>query len=156
MNGYKLERFGGLLKEESLTCIENQLLLRDSCVLESVSPFAGYYNEQTGDKPLYLYLMLEGNATYWPVTLAIQAVQSQSPFSFDAVFGEIQFTDGSHCYTIRVRDLPQYDLISDLQRMLIAQGLMFRKRNRSIVSLPALIRLEKFFYLDETPRRLFY
>jgi len=100
-----IERFGGLQKEEPLSCIEDELLLPESCVLESVSPFAGYYTQPNASKPLYLYLMLEGNATFWPVMEAIQQVKKTAPFDFDAVFGEISFTDQTHCYTVRVRDL---------------------------------------------------
>ncbi len=144
-----IERFGGLQKEEPLSCIEDELLLADSCVLESVSPFAGYYTQPNASKPLYLYLMLEGNASFWPVMEAIQQVKKSAPFDFDAVFGEISFTDQTHCYTIRVRDLPHYHLIAELQLLLKNQGLVFRKRNRKLVQIPGLIRLEKFFYLQE-------
>ncbi|GAB1417783.1 hypothetical protein MASR2M12_05480 [Bacteroidales bacterium] len=151
MKTYDIERFGGLIKEEPLTCIENQLLIPDTCVLEAVSPFLGYYHDEAMSKPLYLYLMLDDCNTYWPVTQAIAAAKAKLGFSFDAVFGEISFPDNARSFTIRVRDLQQYDQISELQKVLKVKGLKFRRKTRSLVGVKGLIRLEKFFYLDRTP-----
>ena len=39
-----IEYFGGITKEEPLSCVENDLLLKNTCVLEAVSPFFGYYS----------------------------------------------------------------------------------------------------------------
>lgn len=36
-----IERFGGLTKVEPLACIDDNILMPDSCVLESVAPFPG-------------------------------------------------------------------------------------------------------------------
>lgn len=74
------ERFGTLLKQENLSCIENELLIKDTCVLESLSPFFGYYDRiTTGAKPLYLYLMLEMIITasmrfIWPFSILKEKV----------------------------------------------------------------------------------
>jgi hypothetical protein len=148
MNKYSMERFGGLIKEESLTCIENELLLPDTCVLESVSPFSGYYYDISSQKPLYLYLMLEGSLTFWQVLPVINRVKHKANFIFDAVFGEISFTDQTHCYAIRVRDLENYNQITDLQKLIRGEGLALRKKTRKLDQIPGTIRLEKFFYFD--------
>ncbi len=55
-----IERFGGLTKVEPLACIDDNILMPDSCVLESVAPFSGYYCDVlSSPKPQYLYLILE-------------------------------------------------------------------------------------------------
>ncbi len=38
-----IERYGGVLKEEPLTCVENDLILKNTCVVEAVSPYFGFY-----------------------------------------------------------------------------------------------------------------
>ncbi|KAF0129504.1 MAG: hypothetical protein FD155_2427 [Bacteroidetes bacterium] len=155
MNKYTMERFGGLIKEEALTCIENELLFPDTCVLESVSPFSGYYYDVSDQKPLYLYVMLEGSATFWHVLPVIEKVKQKAGFYFDAAFGEISFSDHTHCYTIRVRDLDNYNQIADLQKLLKEEGLLLRKKSRKIYQIPGTIRLEKFFYFDSWGENMF-
>lgn len=155
MKTYTFERFGGLLKVEPLSCIENKLLIPDTCVLESVSPFDGYYGEKGGKKPCYLYLMLEGSFTFWDVAPIIENVKKKVDFTFDAVFGKVSFQDQSHCYALRIRDLPLYNQIADLQNLFLDEGLSFCKKNRKVESLPGLIRLEKFFYFDPWGEQMF-
>lgn len=155
MKTYTFERFGGLLKVEPLSCIENDLLIPDTCVLESVSPFMGYYSEKGGQKPSYLYLMLEGSYTFWDVSPIIEKVKKKADFSFDAVFGEVSFQDHSSCYALRIRDLALYNQIADLQKLFQQEGATFRKKSRKIDSMPGFIRLEKFFYFDPWGEQMF-
>lgn len=149
MKSYTYERFGGLIKDEPLSCIDHSLLMPETCVLESVAPFSGYYNEQLGQKPLYLYLMLEGNYTFWPVQCLLEKARSKAGFYFDATFTEVTFTDHTNCFAIRIRDLDTYQQIAELQEILKSTGLNFKKKTRKIDQVPASIRLEKFFYLDD-------
>ncbi len=146
-----IERFGGLLKKEPMTCVEKDIILKGTCILESTSPFSGYYWEVGGNAPLYLYLMLEGSNTYWKVARAVQEVKKKISFPFDGVFAEITFPDGFCCYAIRIRDLERYDQISALQQAFQEAGLELKKKQRHIEGVESLIRLEKFFYLEPHP-----
>ena len=85
-----IERFGGLLKEEPLSCVESGILLKNTCVLESVSPFIGYYKVASGPtKPLYLYLMLDGHYHFREIQRAIISTKEKTVFEFDAAYSEI-------------------------------------------------------------------
>lgn len=143
-----IERFGGLLKKEPFSCVEKDILARDTCVLECVSVFSGYYDHTFGTPPLYLYLMLDGKPTFMHVARATEQVKEKVNFPFDAVFAEITFSETLSSFAIRIRDLEQYNQISELQRQYEAAGLTLRKKNKQIQQLPGLIRLEKFFYLE--------
>ncbi len=143
-----IERFGGLLKKEPFSCVEKDILVKDTCVLESTSVFSGYYDHTFGTPPLYLYLMLDGKPTFMHVARATEHVKEHVKFPFDAVFAEVTFSETLSSFAIRIRDLENYDQISDLQKQYAAAGLTLRKKNKQIQQLPGLIRLEKFFYLE--------
>lgn len=144
------ERFGTLIKQESLTCVENELLMPDTCVLEAISPFYDYYDSvTTGSKPLYLYLMLDDTHSLDEVHIAIFNVEKKAGFPFDAVKACIDIGGLTQVNAIRVRSLERYNQIAELQKLLINEGIRFRKKTRAIENFPALIRLEKFFFVED-------
>lgn len=150
MENINNEIFGTLTKQEPLSCIESELLIQDSCVLEATSPFYGYYeNIATGSKPLYLYLMLENNHSFKQIQSAIFAAKLNASFSFDAVKGNIQIADSSLYDCIRIRNLERYDQIAGLQQLLKDEGLHFKKKTRAFEKIPALIELDKLFFVQD-------
>ena len=156
MESIHKEIFGTLTKQEPLSCIESELLIPDSCVLEATSPFYGYYeNITTGSKPLYLYLMLENNHSFKQIQSAIFAAKGKASFSFDAVTGSIQIADSSRHDCIRIRKLERYDQIAGLQQMLKHEGLHFKKKTRAFDKTPALIQLDKLFFVQDWGNELF-
>ncbi|PKP53224.1 MAG: hypothetical protein CVT92_04900 [Bacteroidetes bacterium HGW-Bacteroidetes-1] len=96
-----LERFGGLIKEEPLSCIENELLIKETCVLESVSPFSSYYNEIYQAKPLYLYLTLDTRPYFEKIMRIINKVKNEVTFHFDIVSAEITLPGNSPYAALR-------------------------------------------------------
>lgn len=145
-----IERFGGLLKEEPLTCIESELLLKDTCVLESVSPFIGYYKVVSGPtKPLYLYLMLAGHHHFEEIRRAIIHTRRKAGFQFDAAYSEITLPGYPLCESIRIRHLDDYTQIALLQKYFLTENIRFKKKTHKIENIPGMIRLEKFFYLEK-------
>lgn len=142
------EKFGGLLKEEPLSCLEDNILLPDTCVLESVAPFLGYYNEVPGSaKPLYLYLMLEGACSYEKTLRATLNIQKHFKHPFDAVAASVTLF-GRQNPAIRIRNLEEFGQIGLLQKAYQDEGMVFKKKLRKIESKDALISLTKFFYLE--------
>lgn len=149
-------RFGGLLKEEPLTCIESEILLKDTCVLESVSPFIGYYKVMSGPtKPLYLYLMLAGHHYFEEIQRAIINCKSKAGFGFDAAYSEITIPGNPPCESIRIRNLAEYNQIAGLQHLFHSENILFKKKTHKIENMPGLIRLEKFFYLEKTEEDIY-
>jgi hypothetical protein len=148
MENQIIERFGGLLKEELLSCVEKEFRLAKTCLLESISPFAGYYPQKGNTSPHYLYIMLEDRPTYWKVALAVENIRSKVDYTFDGVFAEISLSGDRNCIAVRVRNLPEYNLIHDLQKRFYNEGLELKKKTTHVKANPALIRLEKFYYLE--------
>ena len=150
MEKFITQPFGTLIKTEPLSCIESDLLMRDTCVLESVSPFYGYYDGvQTGAKPFYIYLMLDEPYTFDEIYNAIWAVHKKTDIGFDAVKAYISFSDIRLTHAIRLRKLERYDQIARLQQSFTDEGLRLRRKSRDFENLPGLIQLEKFFYLED-------
>lgn len=149
MEKLQIMRYGGLLKYEPLSCVEQNLPIKDTCVLESISPFYGYYDVIPDiRKPLYLYLMLEGHLFTSDIMLAVNAIKQKADFPFDAVHASITFPNSEPAYSIRVRDLALYSDIEKLQRLLVDQGLRMKRKSRAIQNVYGWIRLDKFFYLE--------
>lgn len=152
-----IERFGGLLKEELFSCIENEILLKDTCVLESLSPFAGYYMKMPGaSKPRYVYLMLDGPHTIEHISRSAIKIRNECNFNFDAVLGTITFKGHQPCPAIRIRDLEKYEHIALLQKHFKEEGIQFKKKSQTIDNSPGLLRLEKMFFLEPMGHQMYF
>jgi hypothetical protein len=151
------EYVGSLTKEESLQCIENDLLIKDSCVLESVNPFFGYYADGPKvQKPNYLYLMLGEPVDFMELQRIILQVNKQSKLTVDAVWATITVPDHPEMPALRIRDLQQYGQISILQQQYRDAGLPLQKHNKGALLDNAIIKLKKFFFLEELEDGLFF
>jgi hypothetical protein len=149
------EKFGGLLKEEPLSCLDDNMLLPNTCVLESVAPFLGYYNEVPGSvKPIYLYFMLEGTCTFEEILRATLNIKRNFKHPFDAVTGTVTLF-GQHNQAIRIRNLEEFSYIGLLQKAFMDEGIEFKKKIRKIDNESALINLTKFFYLKPIGELMF-
>jgi len=150
-----LEKFGGLMKEEPLSCFDDESLLPNTCVLESVMPFSGYYSELPGsDKPQYLYLMLEETCPLEKVMRSTMRIRAYFNHPFDAVAGMVHIF-GQHYPVIRIRNLENFGHLRVLQQHYQNEGLVFRKRIKKFSNEPALICLSKFFYLEPVGELMF-
>lgn len=157
MENLIIERFGGLLKEEPLTCIETEILMKDTCVLESVSPFLGYYKVMSGPtKPLYLYLMLAGHHYFEEIQRAILNVKQKAGFEFDAAHSEITVPGNPPYASIRIRNLNDYNQIALLQQYFHAEHIRFKKKTHKLENIPSMIRLEKFFCLEKADDDIYF
>lgn len=144
------EYIGTLTKEETLFCIESDLIIRDSCVLESKNPFLGYFNDAPQvEKPRYLYLMLEYPLNFIEATRIIHQVRKKSNYVIDAVLAEIAIPGREKMPALRLRDLPQYGQLSIVQQEFKAAGITFKKHQKGVAFENALITLVKFFYLHK-------
>lgn len=143
-----IERFGGLIKEEPLTCLKDNILMPNTCVLESVSPFFGYYShEPKARQPQYLYCVLNGSFSFETITRATQSIRKSFKQPFDAVTGQITLYGLSN-QVLRIRNLRQYSHISTIQQLYIEEGITFKKKYRKFENDMAMISLRKFMYLE--------
>lgn len=143
-----IERFGCLEKEEILRCLDNDKLIPNACILESESPFRGYYERFTYEhKPLYLYLILEGQYSLEKIWRIILKVRKCFNHKFDAVPGFLEIFD-NRVQIIRIRNLEQFDHIIELQKLFAEEGLVFHKKMKKVDGDTGIVRLEKSFFLE--------
>jgi hypothetical protein len=142
-----IDRYGGVLKEEPLSCITNDILMKNTCALEAVSPYFGYYDETPRtNRPKMLYLML---ADYFPLEKLIRAtvkVQEKVKFPIGAVTGNITMFNQT-CYVIRLINLQNYSQIHAVQELYDKEGVQFKSPGKKFANEMAMIKLRCFFTL---------
>lgn len=148
MEKITIERFGCLEKEEVLRCVDNENLMPKACLLESESPFWGYYERFTyQQKPLYLYMVLDGHYSLEKIWRIILKVRKCFSHKFDAVPGYLEIFDMKH-QIIRLRNLEKFEHIFELQRLFSDEGMVFHKKLKKVEGETGIIRLEKSFFLE--------
>ncbi len=145
-----LERYGNLLKQESLVTMEDKIL-PNTFVLEAPEPFPGYfgyYSDIPADtKPLYIYLVLDKLYTLEEITRATENIKKYFNANYSAAAGTINIYNKLH-HVIRVRHLDHFDQIQDLQACYLDEGIAFKKKPKKVEG-QGIIRLKKFFMLEE-------
>ncbi len=145
-----LQRYGNLLKQESLVTMQDKIL-PNTFVLEAPEPFPGYfsyYSDMPSDsKPLYIYLVLKKLYTLEEVTRATQNIKKYFSANFNAAAGTVHLYNKDY-HIIRVRHLDKFDQVIDLQACYMDEGIEFKKKPKNIAGY-GVIRLKKFFTLEE-------
>jgi hypothetical protein len=143
-----IERYGGVIKEEPLSCVDNDLILKNTCVIEAVSPYFGYYNEvKSNTQPKMVYFILDGYFSLEVLTRATAKVQQKVKFPIDAVTGTITIHNQT-CYVIRFLNLDNYSHIKMIQQYYVDEGLSFKKKSIAFTDEMGIIKLRCFFSLD--------
>lgn len=143
-----IERYGGVIKEEPLSCVDNDLILKNTCVIEAVSPYFGYYNEvKSNTQPKMVYFILDGYFSLEVLTRATAKVQKKVHFPIDAVTGTITIHNQT-CYVIRFLNLDNYSHIKMIQQYYVDEGLSFKKKPVAFTNEMGIIKLRCFFSLD--------
>lgn len=148
-NNHQIERFGGIIKEEPLSCLDPDLVAPNTCVLESTAPYFGYYYDDRYRKvlPRYLYCVLNGYFSFETITRATQAIRKQGLGQFDAATGNVTL-HGTTSQMIRIRNLKEYHTLMRLQQLYMEEGITFRRKFRTITGEMVMIKLRKFFLLQ--------
>ncbi|RUT78547.1 hypothetical protein [Ancylomarina longa] len=144
-------KFGSLLKEETLEVIDNKIL-PNTIVLEAINPFPGYYEYYDGLQkdmlPHYIYLITDRKYDLEEFTRATQNIMASFEVKFHAATGTITIYNDVY-HAIRIRRLTSYDQIIALQSQFIDEGIQFKTNGSIPHNSKAMIRLNKFFALDE-------
>lgn len=154
-NMHIIERYGGIIEEEPLSCIENDLIMNNTCVLEAVAPYFGYYNEvKSTTKPYIVYFILDGYFSLEALSRATVALQKKVSFHLNAVTGTINLLNQT-CNVIQILNISNYSHISLIQQLYIDEGLVFKKKSNDFQNEMALIKLRNFFNLIPLENGLF-
>lgn len=140
-----LERYGGVIKEEPLSCVENDWLLKNTCVLEADAPYFGYYNEvQHNSKPKMIYFVLDDYVPLEKIIRTTIKIQNEVKFPIDAITGTITLFNQT-CHVIRILNLQNFSNIALLQEKYLEEGLVFKKKTKPFQHQMAMIKLKRFF-----------
>ena len=139
--------FSELTKEEPLSTLEPDLTASDSCVLESVSPFFGYYHDGPMAQPEpHVYCVLDGYYSVIEVARAANRINGSRNYPFDAAVGNISMGKES-CHVMRIKHISHYNEVAGIQYDFMNAGIGFKPRQRKIDSRMTVVRLLKFIYL---------
>ncbi len=150
-----IERFGELTKEEPLSRLENEMIMPDTLVLEAVNPYFGYYHDAPmAERKPYLYFVLDDCYCLQTVSRAVVDIRKRTTYAFCADMGCVEL-NREKWYVLRICDIDKYTLIGDLQEMFSAQGVGMMRYRKAFSTQMCLIRLQKFFFLQEMEHMLF-
>ena len=147
MKSQTTELFSELIKEEPLSTLEQDLTEANSCVLESVSPFFGYYNDGPMAQPEpHVYCVMDGFYSFTEVARAAESINAQRNYPFDVATGTLS-TGKETCHIMRIKNISHYIEIASIQAGFMHAGIGFKPRQRKIDSRMTVIRLFKFIYM---------
>ncbi len=152
-----VERYCELIKEEPLSTLEADLTADNTCVLESTSPFFGYYHDDPIGKPdPYIYCVLSNNYTFTfgDIMRATQSVNAKRRNPVDVAVGTISLID-KVCQVIRIKGINHFNQVHIIQQNFQQEGVQFKKRQRTISEKMGIIRLSKILYLKPGGNGLF-
>ncbi len=148
MENKKMEVFGNLTKYDTVVAIEEKIL-PGSLVFDSLNPFPGYYHETPMNvKPIYLYLVLEKQYPLEEVLRATQNIENEYQWNFDAGKGYMRI-GSEFLNVIRVRHLPDLDLVAKIQEAYIQHGIKFLMNKRLKGKLEAEVKIVKFMMFEK-------
>lgn len=145
--------FGTITKREQLSSVENETN-SNSLVLENHAPFPGYHGLTVPDslEPDSLFVITKLMHKEQVVIRAIQEVKKRLSFDFDATPGYLTLQNETRNF-IRFKGL-KYVLVGEVLDEFVKQGIDFR-RSKKVASYDTLIRVHKFFSLEQINEYIF-
>jgi len=149
-----MEVFVNLTKNDTVVALEEKILA-GSLVFESLNPFPGYYHELPTDAgSMYLYLVLDKQYPLEYILRATQNIEKKYKWNFDA--GKAYLTIGSTSLdAIRLRHLPETDLVEKIQEAYHGQGVSFLMNKKLKGRIEAHAKIVKFLMLEELTNDIF-
>ena len=150
-----MEVFVNLTKKDTLIALEEKIT-PGSLVFESLNPFPGYYHELPTDaSSMYLYLVLDKPSPLEYILRATQNIEKDYNWNFDV--GKAYLTIGSTLLdAIRLRHLPEIDLVEKIQDAYISQGFSFLMNKKIKGRVEAHSKIVKFLTLEAHADNIFF
>lgn len=144
----KMEVFGNLTKYDTVLAIEEKVL-PGSLVFDSLNPFPGYYHETPMNvRPIYIYLVLDKQYPLEVILRATQNIAKEYKWNYDAGKGYM-YIGSEFLNVIRLRHLPEMELVVKLQEEYQQQGINFLMNKKLRGKLEAEVKIVKFLYLEK-------
>lgn len=146
-NNKKMEAFVNLTKNDRVQAIEDKIL-PGSLVLESLNPFPGYYHDTPANvESMYIYLVLNRQFPLEEVIRATQIIEQEYKWNFDAGKGYMNI-GSEYLNVIRLRHLPQLDVVVEIQEAYKKQGIEFLMSKKLKGKLEVKVKIVKFLELE--------
>lgn len=143
-----MEVFVNLTKNDTVVAIEENVV-PGSLVLDSLNPFPGYYHETPmNSESIYIYMVLDRQYPLEEVLRATQNIEMEYGWDFDAGKGYMEI-GSEFLNVIRIRHLPQLDMVVQIQNAYINHGIKFRMNKKLKGKLEARVKVVKFSNLLE-------
>lgn len=150
----RIEVFSNLTKYDTVVPIEEKVL-SGSLVFDSLNPFPGYYHETPMTiRPIYVYLVLDKQYPLEEVIRATKNIEMEYKWNFDAGKGYMRI-GSEFLNVIRVRHLPELDLLEKIQEAYIKQGIQFLMNKKLKGKLEAEVKIVKFITLVQLGEGIF-
>jgi len=143
-----IERYGCLTKVENVWCME-EFGIQGSCILESRQVFPGYYSNYTPQIELKdIFILSKKKYSFEEVTRITTCVKEKVAIPFKASSCEISIGN-TRCGGVRITGIEDHNSIKKLQSAYMECGLQLKKKVRNIENEEALIKVHKFFSLQQ-------
>jgi hypothetical protein len=144
----KMEVFGNLTKYDTVVAIDEKIV-PGSLVFDSLNPFPGYYHETPMDgRPIYIYLVLDKQYPLEDVLRATQNIEEEYKWKFNAGKGYMRI-GSQFLNVIRVRHLPELDLVEKIQEAYVKNGINFLMNKKIKGKIEAEVKIVKFLSLNQ-------
>ena len=145
------ETTGTIIKEERIGNVEYKIS-PNTLVLEIIEPFPGYHHQVPEfKKPESIFLMTRSAMSREIIARLTKKIRSYFPHPFDAASAIIEAKSVMH--GIRIKNLPSFELIEEIQNCFRAEGIEFRKYRK--IDESAIITVKKFFEMYVAGDNLF-
>jgi hypothetical protein len=144
---YIVEVTGYIKKKEKLVPVGDNIV-QNTCVLESLYPFPGYYGNNFPDKsqPRSIFFVLGESYTFEEIGRKTKNIKKRFKHDFNASDGKIIITPyENEC--IRIKYLRSFNFLPELQREYIKENVRFHKEKE--FNKEAIIKINKVFQVFE-------
>lgn len=144
---------GTISKEEVVRTIEHKIM-PNTLVLENLEPFPGYHGENLPSDPVPLSIFLVNAETYTDedIIRKTQKIRKYTDIHFSGSPSTIKTYN--ECYScIRLWGLKNFDVIPELQKIYMNEGIKFKKKRK--IAGNSIIQIRKTFYIKEIQEGIF-
>ncbi len=142
-----VEVTGYIMKQEKLVPVGDNVM-HNTCVLESLHPFPGYYGSNFPDKsqPRSIFFILSEAYSFEEIARKTRNIKQRFQHDFNASEGKILTTPYEY-NCIRVKYLPSFNFLPELQKEYMDEKVKFHKEKN--ISKEAIIKINKVLRVYE-------
>ena len=142
-----IEVTGYIMKKEKLVPVGDNIM-SNTCVLESLYPFPGYYGSNFPDKshPRSIFFITSEAYTFEEIARITKKIKQRFQHDFNASEGKILTTPYEY-NCIRIKYLPSFNFLPELQKEYMDEKIKFHKEKN--INKEATIKINKVFRVYE-------